>query len=291
MSAKEDIGLFLKQSINEQISTLISLTKNRNLTSEILVHETRKGIKRIRSIFRLLKPVIAERSFYKINELLAETGRLLTVQRESFVNYQTYKEIENRLGDLLTVESRIFLNNTLEKQFKDVYSIQHNYFNNLIAKVTFQLSRIRDTIDKLVIRKYPPTLIELAINRDYMKTINYYNVSKLSLNIEVIHKWRRFCKHISTQLKFGPVSSSELNKQLTYDIDNISEILGKEHDYTVLNQYFIKNCYRQIEPKDSNLLAQYIDKERNKLRKNAFIIGRDLFKKELYFNQPVEVPV
>ena len=288
MSATTDISLFLKESIDAQISTLISLTKSKKHAPESLVHELRKGIKRIRSLFRLFKPVINESSFYKTNELIAETGRLLTLQRESYVNLITFTEIEEQLGDFLNPDTRELIKDILEKQYKQAYSNDSNYFNNLIFKIAFQLSKIRDSIHSISSRSFPYNLLELAIERDYYKTIHYYNFSKISLYMEAIHKWRRFCKHFHTHLKFSPLNQSFDNKQLITDIENLAEILGKEHDFAVLDLMFSKFCYRNIDLNDRNRLMIYIDKERNRLRKIAFTTGREIFSKELVL-QPSDI--
>jgi CHAD domain-containing protein len=104
------------------------------------------------------------------------------------------------------------------------------------------------------------------------------------LHLEAIHKWRRFCKHVYSQLKFGPLPKTEINNEFIKNLDNLSEILGKEHDFDVLNQLFIKNIYKEIDQKDSALIFHFIERERNRLHIIAFSSGRELFTRKLSFN-------
>jgi CHAD domain-containing protein len=284
MSVNQDISLSLKQVISEQVNTLISLARSSQHRQEVLVHEIRKGIKRIRSLFRLFKPVIRDIDFHRINEMIAETGRSLTVQRESYVNHQTYKEIEFQIGDSLSEKSKDFIKQFLKKQRNNAYSNIGNSFNNHILNITFQLSKIRDLIDSLHVKEYPPELIELAIEKNYSKTIDYFTDCKISLHLEAIHKWRRFCKHVFSQLKFGPLPLNETNDHFTEILDNLSEILGKEHDFVVLDLLFRKKIYKELNQKDRDLLIQTIENERDKLHKVAFNAGRDIFIRELSFS-------
>lgn len=285
MSEFNDIGFSLKLIISEQVSTLQTLMRNPKHRPEVIIHEMRKGIKRIRSMFRLLKPVISDIDFHRINEMIADTGRSLTFQRESYVNHQTYKEIEFQLNDSISENSKVFIKQFLIKQKEQAYSNEGNSFNNLILNAIFQLSKIRDIISGIDVKAYPLELLELAIEKNYQKTICYFNDCKISLHLEAIHKWRRFCKHVFSQLKFGPIPSNEIKNRFIEDLDNLSEILGKEHDFDVLNQLFMKNIYKEIDQKDRNLIFYFIEKERNRLHKDAFITGREIFAKKLSFYQ------
>lgn len=283
MSESADISLQLKQSINNQVNVLMSLVRSSKQNPETLVHELRKGIKRIRSIFRFFKPVISDFNFHMINEIIAETGRSLTFQRETTVNLLTFNEIVSQLKNIVSDDSKVQIAAFLEDQRQQAYSSWNNQFNNLILKVTFQLSKIRDFVENLKINSYSVELLELAINRDYHKTIVYFNDCKISLHHEAIHKWRRFCKHMSVQLKSDFVPQNQIINEFIKELDSIAELLGKEHDFTILDHLFIRNIYQNLNIMDRDYISHYIEKQRNLLRKLAFNNSLILFKKELSF--------
>jgi CHAD domain-containing protein len=285
MSENQDISLSLRKNISEQINSLVLLSRNSHQNPELLVHELRKGIKRMRSLFRLFKPVIKDEDFHRINEMIAETGRLLTLQRESIVNFQTFKEIENKLSNYLSEDSKVIILQQLNNQIADTYSNAVNLYNNKILNVSFQLSKIRDIVNNLNVNKYSSDLLKLAIENTYLKTLKFYSDCKISLHTEAIHKLRRFSKHLFFQLKFKPILDSEKNHVLLEQLELLSEILGKEHDYVTLNQLFIKYVYKIIEPKDRTILFQTIEKERNNLQKKAFALCREIFVKEFSLTQ------
>jgi CHAD domain-containing protein len=286
MSANRDISISLKEIITGQLNNLLLQIRNNNQSPEILVHEVRKGIKRIRSLFRLFKPAISEYDFHIINELIADAGRSLTLHREAVVNYQTYKEIERSINDSISTSAKVIINQYLSKEVKEAYSNIGNAFNNQILNVSFQLSKIRDKIDSLNVRNYSHDLFILALEKNYQKTIHYFSICRISLHLEAIHKWRKFCKHVFFQVRFGPLPENEESNKFAEQLNILSEILGKEHDLAVLNLHFIKHIYKDIEAKDRTILLQYFDRERTNFQKKAFWHGREIFSKEIPFMQP-----
>jgi hypothetical protein len=279
MSENFDISSILKQIIDDQLNYGINLSRNSTHSPEELVYEIQKCLKQIRSLFRLFKPITSEADFHNYNELICESIRLLNYQSESYVNCNTFQELDKILSDSVSLETRLITSNYLNKQKKEAYTNRKNAFHNKIVSVAFQLSRIRDYIANLKTRNCPFNMLILTIGKNFDKTIAFYNISKISPHVEAINKWRRYCNHVLFELKYSPLErNTELNLFIS-KIDLLTKLLDKEHDLAILDKIIKMEIYPEITQNESVALHQIIEKERHTFQKKAFWLGAEVFAK------------
>lgn len=287
MSIDKDIRLSLKEIISGQINDLLLLIRSSGQNQPILVHELRKGIKRVRSLFHLFKPVISDQDFHEINKMICELGSTLTYQRESIVNIQIFNELEHIFTRFSNKNTLVLINELLNNQNAEAYENTKNEFNRLITGISFNLSKVRENINNLKINPYSADLLKLAIIKNFSKTKRYYNDCKISSHMEAVHKWRRYCKYLLFQLKFGPIDF--IDQQYTDKLDNLAEILGKEHDLAVFDQLLKVFIFKEIDRQDRLIISQYLDDERNELQKKAFKLGKEIFSEKVVISKPEPV--
>jgi hypothetical protein len=283
MSEYADITAFLKQKIADQCDFGINLSRNSFQNSEILVQETGRCLKQIRSLFYLFKPIIEEDEYHVLNELIGKTYKLLSQHRESTLNHQSFQELDKLLSLNISSDTRLLIYNCLIEKIKKVYTNNENSFHNKIVGIAFQLSRIRDQIINLQTRVFSETMLVLAIEKNYNKAISFYSKSKISLHGDAIHKWRKYCRYILFELEFYPLESKFELKLFIEKINSLSELLDKEYNMSVLDKVLKYEIYPKINQKEIIILHQIIEKERHTFQKKAFWLGAEIFSKNSTF--------
>jgi hypothetical protein len=276
-----DIGIQLKSSIENQINSALMLIHNRELSQKSIVRELRRNIKNVRSIFKLFRPVISEIDFHTTDEQIGKINRALTIQREAWVNLKTYHYLEGHLPENFCQLTKTMIFNELTDNFNSVYSNKNNAFDKIILNISFQLSKLQEKVNLLLLREYSESMLYLALEKSYTKTSRLYFHSKISLRTDIMHKWKRFNKHFTNQIMFVSLFHETQFDKLTEELDMLTELLGKERDLVILNGHLTKKMQKKIDRKERMMLHQVIDSERRKLQKAAFVMSNSLFAKRI----------
>lgn len=276
MQSESDIRLEMRSRIFDQMDNFQKICRDNTMTPEKAVHELRKSIKRIRALFRFLKPLISESDFHQIDGKLAKTGRSLTRERESTVNIDTFTKLNKAMGNDFSEQSREVVLHGLISQRNEAYSVWINGLNKTIANHQFTMSRIYDEIQNLTVIESSAEIELKALENSYNRAIRYYNESLLSLQTETIHKWRKQLKRLLFQLKFGfSEHSPEIRTKIKL-LDKLTDVLGKDHDLALLERK-VKHSFKSELPKtELEYFISVVDRERSELQKKAFGMGKEL---------------
>jgi CHAD domain-containing protein len=267
----------LRKVVIEQIEEAISFTQNKKLSQEDQVHELRKNIKRIRSLVRLFKSILTEQEFHNLNEHIADLGRALTFQRESTVNLQTFLEFGNTVDEAISATSKRKIIEVLSQELSEAYSNKDGKYQKIIINLSFQLTRLKDWVQIMPLRDFPLDVAFSSIENTLHKTTRLFKDSQSSLHSEIVHKWRRFNKHLYFQMRFSKLISKEENRAMLVELNRLSDLLGKEHDLYMLDIYLKEKLQKQIPIDEILNLKTYIGHKRYLIQKQTFAMGKALY--------------
>jgi len=272
-----DIGIHLKAVIEDQIKCALILVHNTTLEQKVKVRELRRNIKNVRSIFKLFKPIVTETDFHLIDKQIGDINRSLTIPREASVNLKTFYSIEKLLSGNISLATNKLIITELTNHYNLAYTNNANAFDRTILNISFQLSKLREKISLLPAKTYSESLLYMALDKTFSKTVRFYTDSKLSLKTNIIHKWKISNKHLTAQIQFASLFHINLFEKLIDDLEIITDLLGKDHDLAVLHDFIFRTLDEKIEKKELNELQQVIDNVRRKIQKEAFIKGNAIF--------------
>ncbi len=274
--AEVNISEQIIRSIFDEIDHAFLLHDSTDYSQEILVHEYRKIIKRVRALLRLIIPGIDEKTYVGLDSLLGRTGNSITHQRESTVNLRSFLLLEEFSNEKLPETLKSSALDLLTREFKIAYNNDQGMLKNKLAGIVFQLKSIKDKLERISLFEYSSEQFINCLKKSYAKTMQLYHDSIHTSETEVIHKWRKLSKYLLFQLKYSPVELMNAGK-LIDDLDSITDILGKDHDLAVLENFITQNI--DLTTEESNAFHKVIDNTRLKLQKNAFVIGKSIFTK------------
>ncbi len=272
---KENLEVDLRESIISQITRSIDTGNDNKVSDEIRVHELRKAIKRIRALLRLLKPSLAKKSFYSIDEDLGKSARLLADLREATVNLRAFINLTNSSVNSIPGELKNLILQGLSNKINHSYNLSKNNFSTQIQASQRYLKQVKNNIENVSLRPMEDKDITTHIKKTYHKASSLYKDSLHSLDTEIIHKWRKFNKHLLFQLKYSPLEPDRKTGDMISTLISLSETLGNEHDLAIMEEYLQTN-FNFIEA-DKRQLHLIVIKERNRLQKEAFKLGAKLY--------------
>jgi CHAD domain-containing protein len=269
------IGVNMKSSLNRLIEQGLLLKETKNLSVETKIHELRKSVKRSRAMLKILKSHIAAKSFNQLDENLKDAAYDLTVQRESTVNGITFIELCANAGNRITPQIRKKIDDYLTTALENAYANSNGRMDLLVEKSFRNLRSALQTLNEIQIGFYPRSNLLHILETVYAKVCKLFRDACVSRDMEVVHKWRRYTKYLMHQLEYTPhLFRADLRVYLS-SLNRIAELLGKDHDLAVLENYIVKNNILETDEWDQ--LKAVIGHERNTLLNSAIELGNTIF--------------
>lgn len=207
----------------------LAASKERNAPAS--VHELRRISKRLRSLWRLVRPFAAEKS-QEADKSLRDAARLLSRHRDAHIVRKTLRRIER--------------NAKTDSERKAVARIAEALKSLVDQKVAPRLPGIRwNRISKTLQQESErwKTLQEQGEN-DWRKGVvqTYRKGRRLAVRAftanrpEAFHSWRKWVKYLSIQLDALSENGVEVDSKLRKKIAQLAERLGNYHDLDNLRQ-------------------------------------------------------
>jgi CHAD domain-containing protein len=224
------------ESIYNQIDFAFNQLNSSVLSSpERLVHELRKSIKRIKALYYLLKPLMDQKTFYMLEKNITQAGHILSEQRDSTVNLETYQMLEKNSFCGISPSSKAEIRKVLAFDINKAYNNRLNVFNNRIFRFSVLLKRFRNQLNINYIEQADANFFINNIEKNYYSAYAFYKHSKYKPEIEIVHSWRKSMKRLLLQLKFSPVVPAIDKEFMLTKLEHLTDMLGREHDLAVLS--------------------------------------------------------
>jgi CHAD domain len=245
---------------------------------EQAVHETRKALKRLRALIRLLQDQLGEQAFALEDAALRDTARRLAAARDAEVMLSTLDQLLAREPRKLAKRKgmrRLHRQLLAEQQRARVDEVTR-------AQVLAELRGFRLRVlgwrladhDGLV-------LIEPGLRRCYREGRRRYRDAARESGdaTRAMHEWRKRVK----DLRYA--AEVLQRRRLARRADELSELLGEEHDLAVLAER-VRSYSKRSRPKRERVgratrkrLLKLIARRRRRLRRRALRRGKRLYRR------------
>ena len=225
----EKIGKGLKSLATLQIEAALAELQGNNV-SPGPVHNARVSIKKTRSIILLAAPALGRVRREYLLDLLHEAGSRLAPLRDSEVQIQSLDVALEATG--LPVEQFASLRDGLADIAKQR---RLNDFRQVPRIIGF-LEKVHESIPEWPLNSLGPRDLRRRIRRTYRRGRTTIDVCRSGDNEDLFHTWRKLTKHLGYQLRLTAKYWPDEAEPLLSEITKISELSGRERDYTLLLQ-------------------------------------------------------
>lgn len=275
---KQDKGRMIRNSVRKHLHAALEITSNTNLSTEGKVHEFRKAVKRARALLRTSKFSMDPQEYETINEIMANSARLLTHQRESTVNLKIFLRFSEKHRHELSGDFTTRISTYLSKEVIHAYSdVQKNAeiktldrSVDLLRYAEHLLSTSRSVTANL-------NQINSAILASWEKAKDLFKSAQASQDTEIIHKWRKYVKQLLFQIRFAP-HSLQIPKTESDVYEKISDELGEDHDLAILEEFINANI--QMTEQERTQYRALIEQDRYRIQQKAFRRGEKVFARQ-----------
>jgi hypothetical protein len=269
---------------------------------EEAVHETRKALKRLRALMRLLEGEIGTKRAERERAILRDAGRRLAGARDAEVMVDTLEQLMRRHPRKLRRRREVVeLREHLRREHRAA-SAQALGDTETRAEVAAELCAVRARVTRWKLHDRPAKrLAEPGLEHIYRAGQHRHRrAAKRKPARRAMHKWRKQVKDLRYALEIADVSDTQGGRtdprntgkdrpgkrsngriaRLARRADRLGELLGEEHDLMMLAELVEAHKPLKRRRRSRKRLLRAIARRRARLRERALHEGGRLYERK-----------
>ncbi len=239
------------------------------------IHESRKSIKRIRALLRLVRPGLGEAAFARDNHWFRETAQLLSAARDREILLETTVKLQARYGD--GGKSGL---GKLHLRLSDEANWAANPTPSGLAARELAIGRLMDGRKRLARASQVQGGIEAVAGgllRSYRRAGRALDLAYADPTPEAFHEWRKgvqvHWRHMALLIRAWP----EYCEARLSAARRLSQILGDDHDLAILAVHVESAAGIGLSARERKAVVKLSAARQNELRAEAQPLGQRLF--------------
>lgn len=194
------------------------------------IHETRKDMKKLRSLLRLVRTGLGDDVYRAENERYRDAARLLSGPRDAEVKLATLAALRERYDDAPAAEA---LKHALEDD-RERLAADGDELRAQMEDAAAAIATGGEAIDEWELHGEGFDLLSPGLERAYTRGRDAYRAVRDDPADEAVHDWRKRVKDLWYQARLVRGSWDGPLKALADEAHDLSDLLGDHHDLAVL---------------------------------------------------------
>jgi CHAD domain-containing protein len=239
------------------------------------IHTTRKQIKKVRALLRLVRCAVGKKQFETALDDLRKAAGYLAGPRDSHVKQQALEELTHprvrRSSRDAFSRIRVALKHESTGQ-AEKFREDHG-----VRKVRQILCKMPRKFARLNFKGEGWDILGPSIKKGYDAAQQARDCALNDGSPEKFHEWRKRVKDLLYTVQLLEPIWPEQMSALCADFEELTEFLGDDHDLEMLRQTVVKKSVDVDLEGETQRLLPLIETRQIELRKNALKLGNQLF--------------
>jgi len=277
------IGAQLARIVNDELRAALDAVAQAS-TGGASIHETRKHIKKIRSVLHLLRKELGD-DYAPLNDRIRFAARQLSAVRDADVLVATLETLHRRHGRLLGPDVYKTAGAALERRRHQAYA---RFGPRRLSVVKQRLVRSRRVLPEQIRAVASGRTMRAGVERGYRRARKAMEEATAGRPEDVrFHTWRRRVKDHWYQLRLVEGANGRAHRRVL-QLAQLQDWLGDDHNLVVLRSVILAAPDRFGDKRAVAVILGCIDEHQDALRRRAVRRGRQLFaKKPASFNKQI----
>ena len=288
LKAKESLSDGIARNVKRQIEKAIDhLDSNRKppqggtRAHEAVPNEVRKCFKKVRAALRLVREELGDDVYREANYCFRDAARLLgevcdavrLVDAVDKLNFQPFAEVVES-GAFAKIHEALLTN---QKGVTRRVVDEDKALSAVEEFATRALARLPDWR----IKREGWAALESGLRRVYRTGHRAHALAAENSSVENLHECHKQAKHLWLQLQLLGTAWTRSEKKLIDQTHKLSRVLGEDHDLAVLRETLAADPVAYGGHRILKGVFVVIDHRREELERQAFALGRKLYKDSL----------
>lgn len=239
----------------------------------VAVHETRKCLKRIRSLLRLVRPALSPKDYKKENANLRDIARELSTSRDAQVMRETVLLLRQKASP--TQQEAL---DRLGSHIESTHPIANGGDEGPdTAHTAAALRAAGERLQKLTLAGADFEVVSSSFKRTYRKGRKAMATMHRAYDEEASHEWRKRVQAHWRQLMLLSTAWPEFFAARVSLARRLSDVLGQDHDLAVLLAFAQGPASGVLGKTGLSDVTRLVKKRQKELRNQAFHDGKLLY--------------
>jgi len=235
----------------------------------IAVHETRKALKRLRALLRLIRPAMGEGAFKQENAQLRDIGLSLSGERDRHVLLETVNKLEGAAG---------FGRRGLVGSVRECIAAANGEGAPLSLKqAQGRLADAKKRLAELHIDGSGFDVVGAGLERSYGKARRAFCEAYEEQTDEAFHDWRKGTQAHWRQMTLLSRAWPDYLGARASEARNLSQLVGDDHDLAMLVDFVHSNAAAGLGNEQAAIVEKAARQRQTELRETAKPRGERLF--------------
>lgn len=281
--AGESLSEGLSRVIQAQFEIALQVATADPEEQAAAVHETRKAIKRLRAMLRLVRGSISLDCYHTDNAMLKLIAAELGAVRDAWVMAEILERLLPHEGDTSGVIP-VLIDRLQERYRIESAAVLEN--QALMASIVDQLEHVRDSSARWTIVAGEQTeplphrfdVIAPGLQRVYKRGRRGMRIVAGSPTDTLLHVWRKRAKYLRHQVEALSILDPERLGGYEANLERLTDALGDDHDLAILLTRLNDDAALTADL-DTTAVFDLIYTERRDLQAESIAIGEEFFER------------
>ena len=240
------------------------------------IHDARKGLKKLRSLLRLVRPVIAKSDYREQNRRFRDAGLPLTTARDLKILIESFDAVVKECfpaGD--APESLHEVRRSVSGQL--VAEHERLESEHQLETIVSDLKEARDDVREWARVPDRWRTLSRGLKATYRRALEARDEVEKYQTAETCHDWRKQVRYLRYQLDFLRFLAPDRLEAISGDVDRVNKQLGSARDLTLLEKLLADQPAIASDPTLCEQLRSVIDRRMNSAMTEACILAGELF--------------
>jgi len=261
----EPLSAALGRIAAEEIALALAQLRRPNRAKAM--HNTRKSLKRLRSLLRSLRVAFPKDLFRRENRRLAAAGRKIAPLRDVHVQLRTLGRLGAAAGPVA------------QKARRNLRRREDDFMRKIPAlrrAVRQMLSASQGTLASWPMDQATPERLAAGLKRIYKRGRTALKAARQKPAPERLHEWRKQAKILGHGLALIEGLGPKKAGAMIQHTGQLCQILGDDHDLSLVLQA-LRQENAAHPARDYRRMSSRISAKRRRLQKRAFKLGKGIF--------------
>ena len=252
------------------------LRKEAAADADVVVHDVRRELKKLRALLRLIRPHWGEDAFRLENACLRDAGRLLAPLRDAWVHLALTQSLaQERKGEAV---SRVL--EFAAGRFREAYDgvvrekPPERCFSEVAGLLAAAAKRVPEWPDPVA---DPFASCSEGYRKSYQRSRARLSRTLSHPSVRNLHELRKGCKDLRYQLELLAVPGRRPFGSLISSLHKLTDLLGKNHDLAVLREALERMMAEALTQRHLLVLHESLEAQQRATLDGAIAVGCRLF--------------
>ncbi|MEY8838271.1 CHAD domain-containing protein [Cribrihabitans sp. XS_ASV171] len=231
LNPQEQLVDGLRDVAEDQIDSALDALDEAEDDLEAAVHDLRKRMKKLRGLIRLFRPGLGK-TYKAENKAFRDIARLFSSIRDAQVLSETVGALVDHASDGPARQTLAPVADWARERRVEV--LAEKGMENRLADARKRLTKARDRVGGWEIDGMPVEALRQGLAKTYKRARKRYAEAQRTPEPDLLHEWRKRVKYHWYHCRLLREAWPELICAQIHALDELSDLLGDDHDLVVL---------------------------------------------------------